>query len=451
MTSVRQAAAEALLGVERGRSTLAAEVDRARGAFDDPRDRALLLDLAAGTLRWRNALDAVIEPASRRTMDALDPAVRAVLRLGAYQLRHLTRVPAHAIVHEAVDTARALGVPRAAGFINAVLRRIAERPDEGGLPERPADGASREAQLRHLTTTLSHPEWLAARWLDREGFDASATWCDFNNRPPEPTVRWRRPSDASLLDALAAAGIDARPARYVRHAARLAPGTLGRLPKELRAAVSVQDEGSQLVAYAVAARPGDRVLDVCAAPGGKSVVIAGALGDRGLLVAGDHRPARLKLLRQTLEAVGPGAVLLGLDARRSLPFSPVFDRVLLDAPCSGLGTLARDPDVKWRRSEADLPGFAASQRTMLAQAAQVVRPGGLLIYATCSAEPDENDEVVDAFLAEHPDFSNMPVVFPTEVDGADELLTTRGRLATSPSRHGLDAFFAAVLARRPAP
>jgi 16S rRNA (cytosine967-C5)-methyltransferase len=289
------------------------------------------------------------------------------------------------------------------------------------------------------------------RWLTREGFEATASWCDFNNRPPEPTVRWRRPTDASLLDALVAAGIDARQARFVRHAARLAPGALGRLPDDLRAAVSVQDEGSQLVAYAVGARPGDRVLDVCAAPGGKSVVIAGTLGDGGLLVAGDHRPARLTLLRQTLEAVGPSAVLLGLDARRALPFSAVFDRVLLDAPCSGLGTLARDPDVKWRRSEADLAGFAASQRIMLAQAAQVVRPGGLLVYATCSAEPEENDEVVDAFLADHPDFSNTPVDFPASVDRARELLTARGRLATSPPRHGLDAFFAAALARRPAP
>jgi len=210
----------------------------------------------------------------------------------------------------------------------------------------------------------------------------------------------------------------------------------------------VQDEGSQLVARLAGAKPGERVLDVCAAPGGKTLILAEdmavpAPAPASFLVASDRRPARLRLLASTLRAAGLAVPVVGLDATRPLPFPAIFDRVLLDAPCSGLGTLRRDPDLKWSRTPQDLPTLAAAERRMLARTAEVVRPGGSLIYATCSSEPDENIDVVRGFLASDPRFDLVPL--PSD---APELLTAEGCLTTTPADHGIDAFFAALLVRR---
>jgi 16S rRNA (cytosine967-C5)-methyltransferase len=234
----------------------------------------------------------------------------------------------------------------------------------------------------------------------------------------------------------------------------LAPGVLGRLPAALSAQVQVQDEGAQAVARAVSARPGERVLDVCAAPGGKTLVLAadmraaGAAPVEGLLVAGDFRASRVALLAKTMARGGVPVKVVRYDARQPLPFRPVFDAVVLDAPCSGLGTLRRDPDLKWTRTEADLPVLAAAERRMLEAAALVVRPGGRLIYATCSSEPEENEAVVDAFMATSPGVVPLAIRLPDE-RGA-ELVDARGHLVTLPFRDGLDAFFAAAFVRRDA-
>ena len=211
----------------------------------------------------------------------------------------------------------------------------------------------------------------------------------------------------------------------------------------------VQDEASQLVAELVRARPGDRVLDACAAPGGKTVAIAGAMADRGLLVAGDLRRARLALLADTLAGCGcRSARIVRLDARAPLPFGPAFDWVLVDAPCSGLGTLRRDPDIRWRRTPDELPALARVQSALLDAAAAVVAPGGRLVYATCSSEPEENRHVVEAFLGRAPGFT----VDPPRAPHLAPLLDAAGCVQTLPHRDSLEAFFAAVLRRdsRPA-
>ena len=194
------------------------------------------------------------------------------------------------------------------------------------------------------------------------------------------------------------------------------------------------------------------MLDACAAPGGKAAAIAGAMGGRGTLVAGDLRPARIRLLRATLAAQGADpAGVVRLDLRRGVPFGPVFDRVLVDAPCSGLGVIRRDPEIRWRRAPDDLPRFAAEQLAMAGQAAGAVRPGGVLVYATCSSEPEENADVVAAFLDAHPDFEPArPDREGPVTPGVRGVLDDLGRLATTPFRHGLDAFFAVVLKRRAA-
>lgn len=449
MTAARLVAVRVLLALERHRTTLSGELERERPHAADDRDRALVLELTAGTLRWRNELDAILQTCSRRPVAELSAQVRTVLRLGAYQLHHLDRIPAHAVVHESVELIRSLGQARAAGFINAVLRTLVREGARVHLPPRPSPGAPRSDLVAYLTTTLSHPEWLVTRWVDRHGFDAAAAWCAFNNRPPDVTVRVLPPARTDEVTALLrTAGIDAAPAPWVRAAIRLPPGGLGHVPPDLRSQLLVQDEASQIVACAVGASPSERILDLCAAPGGKTVVMAGAMEGRGLVVASDYRPGRIRLLAATLARAHAAAPVVRLDATRPLPFGAVFDRILVDAPCSGLGTVRRDPDVKWTRTARDLAGFATTQRALLAAAADAVRPGGALVYATCSSEPEENEEVVDAFLASRRDVTLGRVDPGPAVAHGERLVDDRGMLRTLPFRDGLDAFFAAVLVRR---
>lgn len=430
--NIRLAAAKTLLAVQSGRATLAAELERARRGFPDERDRGLLMELTAGTLRWRGAIDAVLAPFVSRPFSEIHESVLAVLRIGTYELRHLSRMPAHAVVNEAVESVRLLRQGRASGFVNAILRSVQRKRDVLTLPGRPTT-TDREAWLTYLSTSLSHPRWLAERYFDRAGAAGAEAWCRYNNAIPTVTVRVTAATSAedqaTIYEELKAAG--ATPSTMTPDAWRLPAGALATLIDPVRDQLAVQDEGSQLVAQRVAASAGARVLDLCAAPGGKSSMLARAVGPGGLVVSCDTRPARLAVLKQTLRHEGVPTRVVRIDATQPLPFGPVFDRVLLDAPCSGLGTIGRDPDVKWSRQPDALARFAATERAMLDQAATALAPHGHLVYATCSSEPEENADVVNAFLGAHPEFCR---------DGAD--------LETRPDRDGLDAFFAAVLVRR---
>ncbi len=438
MTSVRVRAARALVAVDRRRRTLAAELEHARRDLDDERDRGLLMELTAGVCRWRAELDAVLEQCSARPLAAIDPETLATLRIALYQLRHLDRVPDHAAVHGAVEAAKAMAGDRAGGFVNGVLRGYLRSQGAITLPPVPGPDATRRQQLAYLSVTCSHPKWLVARWIDRYGFDETLAWCTFNNQPPEVTVRMLAP-DVDAATWLEEHGVSAAPGTLVPEVAKLAPGVLGGLSAEIKAAIAIQDEGSALVAHVVGAQPDEHVFDVCAAPGGKSVVLWHDMRQQGVLISSDIRPARLHLLRQTLRTGGAPPRVLGLDATEPLPFGEVFDRVLVDAPCSGLGTLRRDPDIKWAVTLEQLPAFAAAQLRILRQAADVVRPGGTLVYATCSSEPDENELVVEEFLREDTRYTRAPWTGA----GADP----DGCLRTRPGRDGLDAFFAARLVR----
>ena len=434
------------------------DLPRALAAFRDPladdRDRAMVTELAGGVFRWLAALDHVVLRAADRPIARIDPEVLTVLRLGAYQLLHLDRVPPSAAVNESVRLVRQVGKTSAAGFVNAVLRRVAAVRQAPGLPLPPAEGADREAALAYLSVTASHPRWLVERWLDRHGLPTVADWTRFNNTAPPLTLRANRlrVTREELARQLADHGVRTRPTRFARDGLTVLGGSPYRTPLAGRGLFLAQDEASQLVAELVGARPGERVLDACAAPGGKTTALAGAMGRRGMLVAGDLRPARLRLLRRTLAGLDAAtAGLVRLDLRRGVPFGPVFDRVLVDAPCSGLGVLRRDPEIRWRRGPADLPRFAAEQLSMVSHAAAAVRPGGHLVYATCSSEPDENEDVVAAFLDAHSDFEPAPSDRTDPVPpGLGAVLDERGRLSTTPARHQLDAFFAVVLRRRAA-
>ena len=446
----RVAAFEILSAVSAGRADLSSAIAQARATLGDDRDRALASEIATGVQRMRAALDHLIVEHSKRPIDRLDPEILEILRLSTYQLLHLTRVPAAAVVDDAVNLAGRMGKRSAAGFVNAVLRTLARRRSSLPLPERPADPADRERAIDYLSITLSHPRWLAERWYERLGFVAAERWMQFNNRPAPLTLRANRlritPEDLRVrlasLDIAVAAGRYAPDALIVEsgHPLRGSGGDEGWFV--------VQDEASQLVALLAGAHPGRRVLDTCASPGGKATAIAAALDQDGRVVACDVRDRRIGLLSRTVRATGTAnALIVQADLLSALPFRAEFDTVIVDVPCSGLGTLRRDPDIRWRRHETELAALAGAGLRMLRHAAEVVKPGGRLVYATCSSEPEENEGVADAFLLDAPAF------VPFDAGRAHPALPQavvddRGHLRTSPDRHGLEAFFGAVFERR---
>ncbi len=445
----RTAALHALRAIAGGRSDLPAALARSRAHLPDERDRGLAAEIVTGTLRWQRSLDHLITHFARRPLARLDPDVVVILRLSLYQLLHLDRVPAAAVVDDAVDLTRGARKQSAAGFVNAVLRTVVRQRRVLPLPPRPDDPADRDAAIAYLGITHSHPAWLVERWLDRVGFERAERWVRFNNVTPALTLRANRlrATRDAVRGALDDAGVVTTVTRYAPDGLDVQSGN-PLLAVEDRGWFVVQDEASQLVPLAVAPHPGERLLDLCASPGGKSTALAAAVGDAGVVVACDVRPARLELLRRTIAASGASHVhVVRVPPDGPLPFHQAFDAVLVDAPCSGLGTIRRDPDIRWRRQPADLPRLADAQRVLLARAARVVKPGGRLIYATCSSEPEENEDVIDAFLAGHPDFA----VADLRIAGPPALAPfadARGMMRTLPFAHALEAFFAAALTKR---
>ncbi len=387
-----------------------------------------------------------MEHYTRRALGRIDEAVLQILRVGVYQLLHLDRVPAAAAVNDAVALTRRVHKSSAAGFVNAVLRQIARNRHRLPLPP-PGQ------PVQYLAHTLSHPQWLAARWLARYGFEDAASWERFNNTAAPLTLRANRLKidPPALALALAGHGVATEPCRFAADGLLVVSGNPLRTPLEGQGLFFVQDEASQLVALLGSPRAGELVLDACASPGGKTTAMAAMTGDRARIVAADVRPARMRLLSQTIAASGArGVRLVQADLARGLPFGADFDFVLVDAPCSGLGTIRRDPDIKWRRTEADVPRLADAQVAMLANAAAAVRPGGRLLYATCSSEPEENEEVVDRFLDGAPSFALADLrsaAAPALHPAGAALFDARGMFRTSPAAHRLEAFFGALLQR----
>jgi 16S rRNA (cytosine967-C5)-methyltransferase len=446
ISPARVAAYEILRMVSGGGADLPAALARVRATLDDERDRALAGEIAAGTLRWQAAFDHVIAAFAKRPVRKLDPEVLDILRLTIFQLLHLTRVPASAAVDDGVNLAKRAGKRSAAPLVNAVLRRVSREREKLPLP--PRNSSSRDAGLSYLSTTLSHPEWLVARWLQRFGFEATEAWCRFNDAPAALTLRANRlkATKEEVARALERHGVSTRFGRYAPDALIVENGNPLRTPLANTGAFFVQDEASQVVTFMADARRGERVLDACASPGGKTTAMAAMMEDDGLIVAMDVRARRVRLLADTVARSGAKSVhVVHADASSTGPFRVQFDCVFIDAPCSGLGTLRRDPDIKWRRQPDDVASAADFQLRLLDVLSASVRPGGRLVYATCSSEPDENERVVERFLHHHPEFRVAP---PGRIPSAIEpLLEGPGYLRTLPFRDGLEAFFAAVLFR----
>jgi 16S rRNA (cytosine967-C5)-methyltransferase len=393
-TTARRIAYRVLRDVDAGGSTLADRLAQADAQALAPRDRALLHELVLGTLRQRGALDfALARLLEKQPLERLDPPVRTILRLGAHQVLHL-RVPDRAAVSESVDLART-AAPRAAGLVNAVLRRLAR---EGAPP--PPDPAA--DPLGWLTTAGSLPLWLAERWLRRLGPERAVARARAAAAPPPAAFRFN-PRIPDAREQAEAAGLVAAPL-HVPGAWAASAGS----PHELaaRGLLYLQDEGSQMVGRL--AEGGQVTLDACAAPGGKSLLLGDANGPGRLVIAAEASPRRVKTLGEIVGRWGaPNVGVIAADGMRPPLHRPV-DSVLIDAPCSGLGTLGRHPDIRWRARPGDLAHHAGRQGALLRSLAPLVRPGGILVFATCSSEPEENEGVVEPFLHAHPEFSPAP-------------------------------------------
>ena len=410
-------------------------------------DRAFATELVYGTLRWRGRIDYLLAQVLDRDLEKLEPLVATALRLGAYQLLFSENVPASAAVDESVRCVRAAGVERATGYVNAVLRRLAAEHDTIALPELSSD------PLGHLTHALSLPGWIAERWLELYGPEQAAALAEASNAPPPLTIRANplRSTRDGLLDELRMRFPDAAPCRLARHGIVLGRrGNPALDPAFLDGRFTVQDESSQLAVALLDPRPGERVLDVCAAPGGKATAIAERVAPTGQVLALDRHRRRLDLVQRNARRLAvPGLRTCQRDATRAfgeLAGEAPFDRVLLDAPCSGLGTLRRNADARWRIGPDDPRRLAEIQRTMLSNAAAVVGAGGVLVYSTCTVLPEENEAVVRSFLDGSAEFRMAELG-----DLAPELapvLCEDGFMRCLPHVHDSDGFFAARMERR---
>ncbi len=411
-----------------------------RGGLD-ARDRALTTELVYGSLRWQRRLDWQLTRVSRRPLPDLAPWVRALLRMSAYQVGLLDRIPPWAVVHEAVELAKGRRPQGAAEFVNGVLRTLAREP-------RPWPEPTAEDPIDALALRTSHPTWLIARWVARYGEAETERLARAMNERPPFVVRVNplKASSAAVADVMQSQGVTVASCRFAPDGLALSGVGDPRTLAPLRAGwCAVQDEAAILVGHVVAAEPGETIADVCAAPGTKTTHLAQLMENRGRILAADPHSRRLALLRSTCTLLGASIV----DAQASdvdtlaRTVGPVCDRVLVDAPCSNLGVLRRNPDGKWRRREDGLAALALTQGAILGAAAALVRPTGVLVYATCSLEPEENEGVVSEFRRRRPEFVPDPI--PDRVPRV--CLETPEMLRMFPHRHGSDGFTAFRLRR----
>jgi 16S rRNA (cytosine967-C5)-methyltransferase len=401
-----------------------------------PRDRALATQLAYGAVQRRATLDHVIETLAGRPVGKLEPAVLAALRLGVFQLAFLDRVPAHAAVGESVELAKASS-RRGATLVNAVLRRAAReaRALVAALP----DGTPAEAALRH-----SHPLWIAELWFDALGPDVARALMAAGNEPAEAALRANtlRISADELRERLPVAS---------HPADRLPEGVVVDAPFDAFSS-PLWDEGlfmpqsraAMAVARAVAPVPGDTVLDLCAAPGGKTTHLAALARNEGRIVAVERHPGRADALRRTAARMGATAVEVRTADAAAPQERGAYDRVLVDPPCSDLGTLAARPDARWRKDATTVAALATAQAEILDAGAQALRSGGVLVYSACTISPAENEHQIAAFLDRHPEFA--PDDMPSDLPVWDHPSVPRF-LQTFPHRDGTDGFFVARLRR----
>lgn len=442
----RQSAFEILLNIEKGTSFADALVDRelSTDALQGP-DRGLLTELVFGVLRRRGTLDYLIDCCSTQKASKLERPVLILLRLGLYQMYYLDRVPVSAAVNETVNLAKRFAA-RAAGFINAVLRRADRERESLPWPDRESD------PIGFLAARHSHPRWLVEQWTGQVGPADVEALAEAMSGVPSLAVRTNtlRISRKALLELFAERGVQAKPTPFSPFGIRiLSPAHPPSLPGFSEGLFTVQDESSQLAVLFLSPLPGETILDLCAAPGGKATHLAQLMENRGSILACDRDDRKLRLVQEAAARLGISIIeTRKLDASRPLIElgGRRFDRILLDAPCTGLGVLRRNPEAKWRLKPEDPARMALLQAAILRNAAEYLADGGVLLYSTCSTSVEENEQLIDEFVSERNDFvvENLQRVFPE----LSCLFTERGFFRSWPHRHGMDAFTAVRLRKR---
>lgn len=404
-------------------------------------DRALLTQIVYGTLRWRGKIDWHLSQVLNRPLSRMNPHLRNLLRLTLYQLLFLTRIPHYAAVNEGVKLAKRYGGIKAGGLMNAVARRILRESQSLRLPD------SEKDPVLALSINFSHPQWLVKNWLDYFGEEETEALLRADNEeaPLILRVNSMKGTRETLLKSLGASGVDATPTPWSPHAIQVKfPGPIKELPGFQEGSFQVQGEASQLVALLLDPKPGERVLDACAAPGGKTTHLAELMGDRGEVVAADISPKGLEKINENVQRLGLKSVrTVAADVSKGLGETAAgpYDRILVDAPCSGLGTLRSHPEAKWHREERDILRLSHLQKRIAERVLSHLKPGGILVYSTCTLTQEENEGVIEELLNHHPDLV---------VESAKSRLPERARplsrgkyLLALPHKHNTDGFFAA--------
>jgi 16S rRNA (cytosine967-C5)-methyltransferase len=421
------------------------------GASVKPVDAALATELTLGVLRWRRLLDFLLDGQLKKPVARLDLAVAIALRIGLYQLRFLEKIPARAAVNESVELVKRARKSSAASLVNAVLRRFADqaqKPDEEFVPlDLPL--------AERLGILHSHPAWIVERWIAQLGEPRTLALLEANNHTPRLSCAFHGSENREeILRSLEMAGLRVGPGALLANAFALSGGSPSRTEAFRKGWISIQDEASQVIPLLLDVRAGDHVLDLCAAPGGKTPPLFRAAGAEGLVVAADRHAHRIRAMHAQFERLGlRGVALVELDAERGLPFRAPFERILVDAPCSGTGTLARHPEIRWRLRPGQLAEFHDLQVAMLRGALETLGHGGRLVYSTCSMEPEENEEVVADAISEIQGLSRVPAsVWMRPLGGqlapgvdALKLFDNLGQFRTFPGEQQTDGFFAAIL------
>ncbi len=407
----------------------------------DERERALFTELVYGVLRWQGRLDWHINQLSTTKPDKILPSVRILLRLALYQILFLDRIPDHAAVNEAVKLARASHPAHLAGFVNGILRSAIRQGDAWDWP------SPQNHPAEYLAVTAAHPLWLVKRWLQELGYMETEALCRANNTVAPLVLRVNplRADSDKVLAWCRAAGIHAEPSPLLSGAIRLTSPRqdIGASEMHRQGWVQIQDEASQLVGRVVAPRPGERVLDLCSGFGGKTTPLGILMENRGTITAVDESAWKLEHLEmnaqrqgiEIIQTIAANILEAGLEQEHR------FDRVLLDAPCSGFGSLRRNPDIKWRRHPKDPYRFSQLQGQLLHRAAHFVKQDGILVYATCTLLSEENEAVAERFSAQHPEFicEEVANLLPTN----QNIARHDPFLKTWPHHHSVDGFFAA--------
>ncbi|MDS9470534.1 16S rRNA (cytosine(967)-C(5))-methyltransferase RsmB [Sporosarcina pasteurii] len=438
--NVRDAALSILMEINKNQAFSNLLLHRTIEKYEiQPKDRALLTELTYGTLQHRMTLDYYLEPFVRGKLDSW---VRELLRMSLYQIIYLTKIPSHAVVHEAVEIAKRRGHKRIGPTVNGILRSVL-RVGVRSLDEI-------KDPIERIAIETSHPQWLIERWIASFGEEATREMATQNNIPPNMSIRVNtvKTNVDAVVSELEAHNVQVRQGEIIAECLISESGNPGSTDVYKNGLITIQDESSMLPVYALDVAPNMKVLDMCAAPGGKTTHIAEKMNDQGEVYAHDLHEHKVKLIEKNSERLGLSSIKVQSgDSRNLLKLydKESFDRILVDAPCSGFGVIRRKPEIKYHKNENDITGLLKIQSELLHTAEQLIKPNGMIVYSTCTVEYEENRGMVENFLKEHPTMELIPLPNLGEIE---KLQMQENTLQVLPQHFGGDGFFVAALRKK---